>query len=269
MKASGHGRAPDRGKWVGDKPTFMSLRFSSLVFFLCGASIAGLRAATPPLLAHALAQWGAGREDLAFTHQTRIFSADGKVKEQRVERYDPSLPDSQRWRLIALNGQPATAEQRHKWETWKNAKPRKRVSKSLAEYLDLEHATPMNETPKNAHFEVGLRPEVARLIAVEKVSVVVTVDKASGTIAHIAANLREPIRVLLGLAKITDLDLDVRIAPGDGGPTVKSGEVQTGSTARVMMSKLGDPLEYRWSDFKRVTSYSGSADASRPAIVKP
>ena len=269
MKALRHGTAPGRGKWVGEKPTSMFPRFPSLVLFLCGASVIGLRAATPALLAHALAQWGAGREDLAFTQQTRIFLADGKVKEQRVERYDPSLPDRQRWRLISLNGQPATAEQRDKWETWKNAKPRKKVSKSLAEYLDLQHATPMNETPTNAHFEVGLRPEVASLIAVEKVSVVVTVDKASGTIAHIAANLREPIRVLLGLAKITDLDLDVRIEPGDGEPASNSGEVQIGSTARVKMSKLGDPLEYRWSDFKRVATYPGPADSNRPAVVKP
>ena len=227
-----------------------------LIALVAGAALcAGLRAATPPLLAKAFAQWATGQEDLAFTQQTRILFDDGKLKAQRVERYDPSLPDSRRWRLIEVNGQPATEAQRQKWETWKNGKPRKKVSKSLAEYLDFEHAIPMNETPKNAHFEVGLRPEVARLIAVEKVSVVITVDKESGTIAHIAANLREPIRVLLGLAKITDLDLDVRIEPADGDPGFKSGEVQTGSTARVLMSKFGDPTEYRWSDFKRVPTY--------------
>lgn len=229
---------------------------------------AGLRAETPALLAQALAQWGAGREDLAFTQQTRTFLDDGTVKEQRIERYDPSLPDRQRWRLMESNGHAATAAQRQKWETWKNGKPRKQVSKSLAEYLELEQATLLHETAKHAQFEVGLRPEVARLIAVEKISVIVTVDKESGTIAHIAATLREPIRVLLGLAKIIDLDLDVRIEPVEGDPALKSGEVQMGSTARVMMSKLGDPLEYRWSDFKRVTSYA-PAKAAGVVAAKP
>jgi hypothetical protein len=248
----------------------MLTRFSSLVLFLCSTSFAAAaRAETPPLLATAFEQWAAGREDLAFTQQTRTFRSDGAVREERVERYDPSLPDSRRWRLLEIDGRAATDAQRQKWGTWKNGKARKKVSKSLAEYLDLEHATPMNESPKYAHFEVGLRPEVARLIAVEKVSVVVTIDKATGTISHIAANLREPIRVLLGLAKITDLDLDVRIAPGDDDAPLKSGEVKTGSTVRVMMSKLGDPLEYRWSDFKRVTTYGGPKEAGAVETARP
>ena len=242
----------------------MTKRFSWFIVMLCGALPVATRAETPPLLAKAFEQWAAGEEDLAFTQQTRIFSDDGKVKEQRIERYDPSLPDSRRWRLIELNGHPATEAQREKWETRKNGKARKQVAKSLAEYLDIEHATPMNETPKNAHFEVGLRPEVARLIAVQKISVVITVDKESATIAHIAANLREPIRVLLGLAKITDLDLDVRIEPDDGDPTTKSGEVQSGSTVRMRMSKLGDPTEYKWSDFKRVPTYRPSPESPKP-----
>jgi len=225
---------------------------------------AGLRAAAPPLLATAFAHWATGREDLAFTQETRIFLDNGQVKERRVERYDPSQPDSRRWRLIEVNGKAATDAQRLQWETWKNGKARKKVSKTLAEYLDVEHATPMNETPKNAHFQVGLRPAVARLVAVENVSVVVTVDKESATIARIAANLREPIRVLLGLAEITDLDLDVRMEPADGDPALKSGVVQTGSTARVRMSKFGDPMEYRWSDFRRVPTYRPALEAKTP-----
>ncbi len=72
------------------------------------------------------------------------------------------------------------------------------------------------------------------------------------------ATLRQPIRVLLGLARITDLDIDVRIEPAAEDSTQKSSEVQTGSTARVAMSKLGNPMEYNWSDFKRVKSFVGS-----------
>lgn len=244
-------------------------RFLLFMVVALGTPATALRADTPALLAQAIAQWGAGRADLAFTQQTRFFADDGKVKTQRIERYDPSLPDRQRWRLLETDGRPATAAQREKWETWKNNQPRKQVSKSLADYLDLDQAVLLNETPQRAQFAVGLRPEIARLIAVEKISVVVTVDKASGTIAHIAATLREPIRVLLGLARITDLDLDVRIAPDDGDRALRSGEVQTGSTARVRLSKLGDPLEYRWSDFKRVPSYARPNEASLSATAHP
>ena len=216
-----------------------------------------MRAETPPLLAKAVEQWAAGREDLAFTQQTRFFLDDGNVREQRVERYDPSLPDSRRWRLIEVDGRAATVEQRVKWETRKNGKPRKKVVKAPSEYLDLEHATLMDNAPKSARFEIGLRPQAARLLAVEKVAVVITVDKESGRISAIAATLRQPISVLLGLARITDLDIDVHIEPVDEDSAQVAGEVQSGSTARVAISRLGFPMEYNWSDFKRVTSFRG------------
>ncbi len=235
----------------------MSFRSCWNILIMGGAISAGLHADTPPLLARALEQWAAGREDLAFTQQTRFFFDDGQVKEERIERYDPSLPDSRRWRLMAVDGRPATIEQRVKWETKKNGKPRKQVVKAPSEYLDLEHATLMDATPQSARFEIGLRPEAARLLAVEKISVVITVDKESGSVAHIVATLRQPISVLLGLARITDLDIDVRIEPADEATPQQFGEVQVGSTARVAMSKLGYPMEYNWSNFKRVTSFGG------------
>ena len=79
------------------------LRLIPLILILGGMICAGARAETPPLLAKAIAQWVAGQEDLAFTQQTRFFFNDGRVKEERVERYDPALPDSQRWRLIEVD----------------------------------------------------------------------------------------------------------------------------------------------------------------------
>ena len=232
--------------------TLQSFWFSWLIL---GASFQGLRAEPPPLLAKAIGQWVAGREDLAFTQQTRFFVEDGKVKNERVERYDPSLPDRQRWRLIEVDGKPATDEQRKSWESSKNGHPRRKVVKSPAEYLDLDNARLVANTPKSARFEVGLRPEAMRLFSVEEIVVAITVDKESGGVVRISATLRQPINVLLGLARITGLDIDVRIEPVDNASAQNSAEVQSGSTASVTMSKLGNPMEYNWSDFKRVTSF--------------
>ena len=161
------------------------------------------------------------------------------------------LPDRQRWRLIELNGKPATDEQRRAWEAKKNRKPRKKVAKAPSDYVDLEHAVVLDETPLQAHFEIRLRQDVARLLGVSQLSAIVTVDKNSGSIVHVTAALRQPMRVLMGLAKITDLDVDVHIEPS----TEDSGDVQTGSTARVAISELGYPVEYTWSDFARVTPF--------------
>jgi hypothetical protein len=222
---------------------------------LCSLVAPTLRAEAPPLLAKALQRWASEQGDLAFTQQTRGFLSDGTVREERIERYDPSLPDSRRWRLIEVNGVAATEEQREKWESRKNGRPRRKVDESPSKYLDLDHAELIGETPLLARFRVPVRPEAQRLLAVEEIDIVLTVDRQSGSIAGIGAALREPLRVLLGLVRITDLDVDIRINPADESTPHALDDVQTGSTARVKISKLGSPVEYNWSDFKRVAPF--------------
>ena len=78
--------------------------------------------------------------------------------------------------------------------------------------------------------------------------------------------MRQPIRVLLGLARITDLDIDVRIEPADDDSAQKSGAVQTGSTARMTVSRLGNPVEFSWSDFKRVATFRTPQAADHPEV---
>jgi hypothetical protein len=216
-----------------------------------------LNAQTPPLLAKAIQRWSAGQGDVAFTQQTRYFQDDGQVKEERVERYDPSLPDNRRWTLVEVDGRPATDAQRKKWETRKNGKPRRKLDESPSKYLDLEDAKLIGETDRLARFRILLRPEAQRLLEVDDIDVVLTVDKQSESIAVVGAALREPMRVLLGLARITDLDVNVRIVPVDEGSPDSPDEVESGSTARVTISRLGRPVEYNWSDFKRVASFAG------------
>lgn len=232
-------------------------RLGPFLLFAGALACAGLHAETPPLLAKAIQRWTAGQGDLAFTQHTRYFQADGRVKEERVERYDPSLPDRQRWRLEEVDGVPATDAQREKWEARKNGKPRRKMDESPSKYLDLEHAVLIGETSRDARFRVLLRPEAQRLLEVDDIEVVLTVDKPSASIAVVGAALREPMRVLLGLARITDLDVDVRIVPIDEGSPNSTEEVESGSTARVTISRLGRPVEYHWSEFKRVPAFAG------------
>jgi hypothetical protein len=234
----------------------MSRRLSPLLFSLCSLCALQLRAEAPPLLVKALQRWSSGQGDLAFTQQTKVFLSNGTLKEERIERYDPSLPDSRRWRLLEVNGVPATLEQRDKWESHKNGKPRRKVDESPSEYLDLEHAALIGQTTRDARFRIPIRPEAQRLLATDNIEIVITVDRQTGGVAGIGAALREPIRVLLGVARITDLDVNLRINPAEDASSDPSEEVESGSTARVRMSRLGRPVEYDWSDFKRVASYA-------------
>jgi len=233
----------------------MTCRRTLLLAAVLGLARPFLGAAPPPLLSRALDRWSATHEDVAFTQQTRFFAKDGSVKEERTERFDPSLPDDRRWHLIEVNGQPASPTLRVKVEGRKNGRPKPKVDEKPSDFLDLEHAAVVGETPALVRYQIPLRPEAQRLINVDDIEVVVTVDKASGSIVGIGAALKEPIRVLLGIARITDLDVDFRLAPVAEGATQPS-EVEAGSTARVKISRFGHAVEYNWTDFKNVVPYA-------------
>ncbi len=248
---------PTQGPRAGDSRRAFPYRSCVLAALLLGGFPQGGRAEAPPLLARAFEQWTSGVADLAFTQQTRFFLGDGRVKNTRTERYDPSLPDSRRWRLIEVDGRPASPAERDAWDSRKNGKPRRKIVKSPSEYLDLDHARLVGENATSARFEVGMRPEASRLLSLDKIGVVITVDKGSASIVLIAARLLEQMPVLLGLARITDLDVDVGVEPRDEDPARNPGGVTTGSTARMTISELGYPKEYSWSEFRRVASYGG------------
>lgn len=194
---------------------------------------------------------------MAFTQQTRVYLTNGEVKEERIERYDPSLPDIHRWRLIEFSGHPATDDERKKWESRKNGRPKTKVDKAASDYLDLEGARLVSESPTKVRFKVAVRPNAQRLLAVDKVDLVITVDKQTGGIAAVGATLSEPIRALFGLVRITDLAVDLRLNSEEEVTPGKSDDLEAGSTARVTVSRLGKSVEYDWSEFERVEPYRG------------
>ncbi len=228
-------------------------RFLFLVFAVLGLPL-GIRAEPPALLVKAVANWAEGRQELAFTQRTRALNDDHSVKYERVERYDPSQPDNSRWRLIEVNGKPPTEEERQDIEVKRNRKPRKPAGNPPAAYLDLETARLVHETDRSANYEVGIKPEAARFVPLDKIVLYLIVDKTSESIHHISGYLREPMRIAFGLAKIIDVDLDVQFEASSDEPPPASA-VSAGSTARVKMSKFGNPLEFTWSDFKEVPVY--------------
>jgi hypothetical protein len=214
---------------------------------VCGVA----RAETPELLAAAVKSWAAGADEWAFTQRVRTFDND-KLELDRVERYEPSRPDNQRWELLTIDGRSPTGDERNRWQHRKNRKPRKQSEKTIEEYLDFARASVAAETAEAVRYEVPVHKEASRLLPVEKFSVQLTVNKKTRTIEQVNAGLRSPIRVALGMARITDLDLDVRFDPvledfSDADPATKA----TG-TAQVVLFKLGDRAEYSWSDFRQV-----------------
>jgi hypothetical protein len=228
-------------------------RFLGCLVLLLGLS--ALRAEPPSLLAEAMQRWTAEMDDWAFTQRVRTFDND-KVKLERLERYDPSRPDNQRWELLEIDGKPPTAEQREYWQQRKNRKPKRRAEKAIEDYFDFDHAKLANETAEAVRYEVPIRRDATRLVPVEKISIEVVVNKATHTIQQITGGLREPFRVALGLAKITDVWLDVRFDPMVHDLSADPNAAEANGAAHVVLFKMGDRAEYAWTNFKRVTPFS-------------
>lgn len=233
----------------------MIRRFTLSCVLLLGFAASALRGETPALLAEAMQRWTAEMDDWAFTQRVRTFDND-KVKLERLERYDPSRPDNQRWELLEIDGKPPTPEQREYWQQRKNRKPKRRAEKAIEDYFDFEHAKLAQETNETVRYDVPIRRDATRLVPVEKISVEVTVNKTTRTIQQITGGLREPFRVALGLAKITDVWLDVRFDPMVHDLSADPNAAEADGAAHVVLFKMGDRAEYAWTNFKRVTPFT-------------
>jgi hypothetical protein len=238
------------------------MRFILILLFALAAPAAA-RAGIPALLDRAVAKWIGGRDEWAFTQSVREFDG-GQVREERLELYDPSQPGDRIWRLLAVNGRPATAERR---EAWTQAKLKKRLNpgKPLGEFFDFERATVREETATAVRYHVPLRNDHAWLFPTDRVNLRVTVDKATRAITQIEAGIDEPFRVALGLGRVMDLDFDVQMNPSAArGAADDPRAARPGGTARAVVNKLGQRVEYAWSGFRRVVPHPDHVIAVRP-----
>lgn len=222
--------------------------------FACLAlAVAGLvpSARADALLRDAVSRWLDERDNWAFTQLAREY--DGRtLKRERLERYDPSRPDRGRWELLQLNGREPTAEEKADLAARKNRKRRKH-SAPVTEYFDLDRAQLLAADRQVARYEVPLRSTVEWLFPVDKVSLVLTIDRATRAITRVQAQIDEPFRVALGLARVLDIQLDVETdLPPLDTPTADPAAAKPSGTARAVVTKFGNRVEYEWSDFQRV-----------------
>ena len=240
------------------------MRLAFLLFLFC-AALARAEAAGSPLLNRAAEKWLAEGDHWAFTVLVREFD-DDEVKEERVERYDPSKPGADRWELVAVNGHAPTDERRQAWLKSKARKHRK-APKSLSDYFDFEHATVTGFTPASISYLLPLRSNHSWLFPVDRVALTVTVNKASSAIEEVKAGADESFRVALGLARIIDVDFDVKINPSlQQGAAVGPATSQPRGLAHVVIARLGERIEYTWSDFRRVTPSPDNVSDAKPEI---
>jgi len=226
----------------------------TLVLLLAFLLAPPVSAAPPDLLREAAAHWLDERDHWAFTQLVREYDGN-ELKRERLERYDPSRPDRERWELLRLNGRPPTPQEKAELTERKNKKRRKHT-KAVSDYFDFDRAALLREDARTVRYELPLRSNNAWLFPIEKVALTLEIDKPTRAITQVQARIEEPFRVALGLARVLDVDFDLQTAlPPRGEPTADPAAAKLNGTARAVVTKLGERVEYEWSDFRRVTPH--------------
>ncbi len=208
-------------------------------------------AADASLLERAVEDWLGEKDHWAFTQ--RAVEHEGSTTRERLERYDPSQAGDARWKLLAIDGKPPTAAQHAAWAKKKFKKNRRRFDSPIGDYFAFKEAKITSETPQVVRYEVPLRDDRSWLFQADKVHVIVTINKETRALEHLTAKVREPLKVLLGLAKITDGNLDLSFLRVEDDAAAGPESAQPTGSARVTVSRFGERAEFTWSDFKRVT----------------
>ena len=222
--------------------------FSAVIAVATSAS--AVHAAAPTLLKEAVEHWLSEGNRWMFTQRVVEFE-DETVKQERIERYDPSQPLESRWTLVSIDGSPPEEAEWTAWDQRKNKKKKKAV-RPLGEYLDLENAQVLSGDERVVRYVLPLQGMPNWLFPIEKVRLTLTINKATRTIEHADATISEPIRVALGLAHLLDLELDLRMLPTAGNSDPAA--IEPGGEARAVVTKFGQRVEYEWSDIQRITS---------------
>jgi hypothetical protein len=224
----------------------------ALLFFIWLVATAFVRAASAAPLQLAVEKWLGERDHWAFTQRAVEHNRDGSTNE-RLERYDPSLAGNARWKLLAIDGKSPTNEQRTAWEKKKFKKNRRKFDSPIGDYFDFARAKVTGEDAKTVRYTVPLRNDKNWLFPTDKVDVIVAVNKDSHALEHLEAKVREPFRVLLGIARVTNGAIDLAF---DDAAEAEPATAQPKGSVRVSAFRLGERVDFEWTDFKRVAPAS-------------
>jgi hypothetical protein len=209
----------------------------------------------PPLLTEAAERWADVRFRWTFLQTVRETDGNGVVVE-RLERYDPSRGEARRWQLLKIDGRVPTQEE---WEPWNKRKNRSRPKelKPLAEYIDLPNAVVLGEDDRAITYQLPLQRTVGWSIPGDKISLIVTINKETRLIERGKVGIDGPFNIALGLAKVLDLDVDLKLPDDDAPPPAGSPQVR--GTAYAVVNKLGRRVEFSWSEFVRLAAPATAA----------
>jgi hypothetical protein len=208
------------------------------------------RADAPTALAAAIDRWAAERDHWAFTQTVREYDGD-KLKEQRIERFDPSRPDAERWTLLQIDGRAPTEREISAFRARKGAR-KKHAVRTPGDLIDFGAVTVDAENDSEIRYLVPLRSDISLFVPTEKFVVEVTINKRTQAIEHVSVGLRAPVRIALGIARVSVVNFELDFPRRDEALPPDPAHTQPEGRAAATMFKFGTRMEFEWSDFQRV-----------------
>lgn len=246
--------------------------FFALLGLFAAATLvaAGPRPATPAEIAlfkQAMANSTQDTEHWAYTETTILRDKKGKVHDELVVRFDPSLPYEEQYTPLQIDGKEPSERQKKKYRKQGEERRRKRekqaaVAKSegpqfhlddAKAQLDIGHPLVVADEGGRITFEVPLISE-EKDIPVEKFEILVHVRKEKPLVERAVFRLRESFRLKL-VAKIRsgEATVDFTVIDPEFAPVV------TGISGNFGVSLLFIPFNgtvtSTRTDLKRVKAF--------------
>ncbi|MFI5336834.1 MAG: hypothetical protein ACHQ5A_08625 [Opitutales bacterium] len=221
-------------------------------------------AGVPAPLAEAIRKFGQNAEHWACTQHEVTTNKAGRVTEDRLVRYDPSLPYDRQWTLLKKNGRDATARQVQAFRRDKEKHLQDR--KTLGELLEVAKGRLVADTLDGLTYEVPLSPQDNDRLPPDKFEVLIRVSRQAQAFESIEVRLREPLRVaVIGKvnragAVLTFTQVDPRYPPA-----ITSG--RGFGSGSILFVPVSVSYEITRTDFQRVKPWSDRF-VVRPGPIK-
>jgi hypothetical protein len=172
-----------------------SVRALSLLVLLVGGALASVRAGEMPAdLKAALAAFKAeGTRGWAFT-QTTV--GPGR---SLVERFDPGLPELERWTLLQKDGRAPTPKEIQSYREMFTRRSRGETAPNVKDQIDPASCTPVTDTGERAQWRFRLRATDEDDRSAAHMNVVFTLHRPTATIERVVLASFEPFNPVRGV----------------------------------------------------------------------
>lgn len=234
--------------------------WASCLTTICVAQGTLAKYADPTPLQTAIEDYGSAEKRWAYTETLTEFSRQGDIRKVRVTRVDPSLPWDERDVLVTVDGEPATARQKRKYQQQRE-KERRRAERGiehrrrLRDQLNFPLCRIENKTPRARIYEVPLLPDTESGFPTDKIQMFIEIDPRDDSLRSIDAKLRESVRHKL-VANIKDLSLTIEFSRPLDTPTATAITTLRGhAAASVVFFPVGGEILLERTDHRWVTPY--------------